>query len=192
MDRRIIVIGLVTAMLTGLVAACAMADLEPKHSQPQLTQAEINQTTVAKGIQATIDAIEATRDHPTLEARRATQAVQSTRFAHAAVEQRTRQARQNATATVERQTRRARQTVSATKPPQQDVSMVRACKTTWEYILYVAEGYEIDGFTPEAAQDTAIVMVSEIYGVSLAALADCLDVLKLAGYDVNDLEPRNR
>jgi hypothetical protein len=51
--------------------------------------------------------------------------------------------------------------------------MVDSCKTTWGYILYVAEGYEIDGFKPDAALDTATIMVSETYNIPMISLADC-------------------
>lgn len=71
-----------------------------------------------------------------------------------------------------------------------DRETVSACKSTWEYILYVAEGYEIDGYSPSAALDTAILGVAEVYGVSVDALADCIEVLKQAGYDATQLQPR--
>ncbi len=67
---------------------------------------------------------------------------------------------------------------------------VSDCKPTWEYILYVAEGYEIDGHPPSTALDMAVVGVSEVYGVSVDALADCIEVLKQAGYDADRLQPR--
>ena len=69
---------------------------------------------------------------------------------------------------------------------------VSDCKTTWEYILYVAEGYEIDGHPPSTALDMAVVGVSDVYRVSVDALADCIEVLKQAGYDADQLQPRNR
>ena len=71
-----------------------------------------------------------------------------------------------------------------------DQELVANCKTTWEYILYVAEGYEIDGYEPNTAQQIAISGVSELYGISLGALEDCLAVLELAGYDASQLQPK--
>ena len=71
--------------------------------------------------------------------------------------------------------------VSAPAPARQHTT-VSACLTIWEYIEYVAEGYEIDGLAPDDAMDTAIVMVSGVYGMSLDDLDDCLVILKAAGY----------
>ena len=69
---------------------------------------------------------------------------------------------------------------------------VEACKTVWEYILYVAEGYEIDGFTRGAALETAMLGVAAMHGLTQDQLADCVDVLDAAGYRVTELQPRNR
>ncbi len=71
--------------------------------------------------------------------------------------------------------------VSAPTPAQQHTT-VSACLTVWEYIDYVAEGYEIDGLAPDAAADTAILMVAEVYGMTLDQLDDCLVILQAAGY----------
>ena len=81
-----------------------------------------------------------------------------------------------------------RPTATASLPV--DRETVSVCKATWEYILYVAEGYEIDGYSPSAALDMAILGVAEVYGVSVDALADCIEVLKQGGYDATQLQPR--
>lgn len=71
-----------------------------------------------------------------------------------------------------------------------DMETVAACKRTWEFILYVAEGYEIDGHGESEALSFAIVGVSDLYDVSTDSLADCLELLKQAGYDADRLKPR--
>ena len=59
---------------------------------------------------------------------------------------------------------------------------VQLCKAMWEHILYVAEGYEQVGLLPLEARETAILYVSETYGVEMGTLGKCLDVLDFAGY----------
>lgn len=86
----------VFALLIGAVATLLRSD---GTDEPMLSQAEIDQTIVASSIQATLRSVNATRTYPTEQARAATRAVENTRAAHAAVERRTRTARESALAT---------------------------------------------------------------------------------------------
>ena len=62
------------------------------------------------------------------------------------------------------------------------INPVTACLEVWEFIDYVAEGYEIDGLSPDTALDTAIIMVSETYDVPMKYLDECVVILQKAGY----------
>ena len=73
--------------------------------------------------------------------------------------------------------------IRASKPtPAHIGTRVHACLEVWEHIDYVAEGYEIDGLAPDDAMDTAIIMYTEVHGVTLDQLNDCLRLLEAAGY----------
>ena len=67
--------------------------------EPMLSQSEVDQTIVARGIQATLRSVEETMTYPTRQVEAATRAVEQTKKAHAAVAERTRIAGQSARAT---------------------------------------------------------------------------------------------
>ncbi len=69
-----------------------------------------------------------------------------------------------------------------TRTPTQDLTRVEACAQVWEYIYYVAEGFEIDGLSPQDALDTAVVGVMEAHNLTTDDMNSCLDVLEAAGY----------
>ncbi len=92
----------VATLIVGAVAIGAVIadyDDEDDEDEANLGLREVHQTIVAEGIQGTISAIELTRTYPTRQIEAATKAVENTRAAHAAIENRTRAARQSATAT---------------------------------------------------------------------------------------------
>ena len=99
------------------------------------------------------------------------------------------------TATAEPPTPRSTLPPAATFRPQPSMpnaSFVDACKTTWEYILYVAEGYEIDGFAPDPALEMAIAGVAATHGLAVSDLSACVITLRNAGYEVRELTLSNR
>ena len=71
-------------------------------------------------------------------------------------------------------------------PPRQRTNqLVSACATAWDSILYVAEGYEMDGFSKGDALTISVVMTAELTGVPETDLWNCVDTLTAAGYTVS-------
>ncbi len=71
---------------------------------------------------------------------------------------------------------------TATAAPTQALTRLEACVQVWEYIYYVADGFVMDGLSPQDALDTAIVGVMQAHNLTADDMDGCLDLLEQAGY----------
>ena len=73
--RNITLVGVAAAMLVLVFGILGVRAIVGDGERPKMTQAEIDQTIVAQGIQATFQSMSQTREHPTRQAMQATQTI---------------------------------------------------------------------------------------------------------------------
>ena len=91
-----------------------------------------------------------------------------------------------------RQIEAATKSAAATQAAQRRVApsdLVAACQAIWEFVLYVQEGYEIDGFRPSEARELALIGVATRNSLRVSDLKACEVTLGTHGIFISDLTP---